>query len=120
MGLCVVMNRCAAVEGGAEGGEGGKEEREGVGEEVVGEEELEVGCTCVCWRDCGFGVADHWNHFFHSETIYCLDTEEVCGVGSVNGYDRAGCARWKVWQPTGFKLWIVQETEEIECWRLLF
>ena len=42
MGLCVVMNRRAAVEGGAEGGEGGKEEREGVGETVVDEEELEV------------------------------------------------------------------------------
>ena len=39
MGLCVVMNRRAAVEGGAEGGEGGKEEREGMGEEVVDEEE---------------------------------------------------------------------------------
>ena len=42
------MNRCAAVEGGAEGGEGGKEEREGVGEEVVGEEELDVVCAWVC------------------------------------------------------------------------
>ena len=61
MGLCVVMNRCAAVEGGAEGGEGGKEEREGVGEEVVGEEELDVGCACVCCGDCGFGVVDYWN-----------------------------------------------------------
>ena len=39
MGLCVVMNRRAAVEGGAEGGEGGKEEREGMGEAVVDEEE---------------------------------------------------------------------------------
>ena len=48
MGLCVVMNRCAAVEGGAEGSEGGKEEREEVGEEVVDEEELDVGCACVC------------------------------------------------------------------------
>ena len=55
MGLCAVMNRCAAVEGGAEGGEGGKEEREEVGETVVDEEELEVGCACLCWRDCGFG-----------------------------------------------------------------
>ena len=55
MGLCVVMNRCAAVEGGAEGGEGGKEEREGVGEEVVGEEELEMDSSWVCWHDCGFG-----------------------------------------------------------------
>ena len=39
MGLCVVMNRRAAVEGGAEGGEGGKEEREGMGDEAVDEEE---------------------------------------------------------------------------------
>ena len=61
MGLCVVMNRCAAVEGGAEGGGGGKEEREGVGEEVVDEEELEVGCACVCCGDCGFGAVDYWN-----------------------------------------------------------
>ena len=49
MGLYVVMNRCAAVEGGAEGGEGGKEEREGVGEAVVGEKELEVDSSWVCW-----------------------------------------------------------------------
>ena len=61
MGLCVVMNRCAAVERGAEGGEGGKEERKEVGEEVVGEEELEVDSSWVCWRDCGFGVVDYWN-----------------------------------------------------------
>ena len=80
MGLCVVMNRCAAVEGGAEGGEERVGERKEEGEEVVDEEELEVGCACVCWRDCGFGVADYWNRFFHSETIYCSDTEEVCGL----------------------------------------
>ena len=49
MGLCAVMNRCAAVEGGAEGGEGGKEEGEEVGEEVVDEEELEVDSSWVCW-----------------------------------------------------------------------
>ena len=61
MGLCVVMNRCAAVEGGAEGGEERAGERKEVGEEAVDEEELEVGCACVCWRDCGFGVVDYWN-----------------------------------------------------------
>ena len=55
MGLCVVMNRRATVEGGAEGGGGGKEERKQVGEAVVDEEELEVVCACLCWRDCGFG-----------------------------------------------------------------
>ena len=54
MGLCVVMNRCAAVEGGAEGGEERVGEREEASKEVVGEEELEVGCACLCWRDCGF------------------------------------------------------------------
>ena len=80
MGLCVVMNRCAAVEGGAEGGGGGKEEREGVGEEVVGEKELDVDCACVCCGDCGFGAVDYWNRFFYSETAYCSDTEGVCGL----------------------------------------
>ena len=55
MGLCVVMNRRATVEGGAEGGGGGKEEREEVGEEVVDEGELEVVCAYMCWRDCGCG-----------------------------------------------------------------
>ena len=61
MGLCVVMNRCAAVEGGAEGGEERIGERKEVGEVVVGEEELEVGRACLCWRDCGFSVGDYWN-----------------------------------------------------------
>ena len=61
MGLCIVMNRCAAVEGGAEGGEERVGERKEVGEEVVDEEELEVVCACVCWRDCGFGVVDYFN-----------------------------------------------------------
>ena len=79
MGLCVVMNRCAAVERGAEGGEGGKEEGKEVGEEVVDEEELDMGCACVCCGDCGFGVGDYRNRLFHSETAYCSDTEEVCG-----------------------------------------
>ena len=54
MGLCVVMNRRATVEGGAEGGEERVGEREEEDEEVVGEEELEVVCACVCWRDCSF------------------------------------------------------------------
>ena len=42
MGLCVVMNRCAAVEGGPEGGEERVGEGKEVGEEVVGEEEQEA------------------------------------------------------------------------------
>ena len=61
MGLCVVMNRCTAVEGGAEGGEGGKEEREEEDSTQMGEEELEVYCACMCCCDCGFGVVDYWN-----------------------------------------------------------
>ena len=42
MGLCVVMNRCAAVEGGAEGGEERVGEREEEDSTQMGEEELEV------------------------------------------------------------------------------
>ena len=42
MGLCVVMNRCAAVEGGAEGGEERIGEREEEDSTQMGEEELEV------------------------------------------------------------------------------
>ena len=61
MGLRAVMNRCAAVEGGAEGGEERIGERMDVGEVVMGEEELEMYCACVCWHDCGFGVVDYWN-----------------------------------------------------------
>ena len=61
MGLRAVMNRCAAVEGGAEGGEKRVGERMDVGEEVMGEEELEMGCACMCCCDCGFSVADYWN-----------------------------------------------------------
>ena len=61
MGLCVVMNRCATVEGGAEGGEERTGERMDVGEVVVGEEELEMYCACMCCCDCGFSVGDYWN-----------------------------------------------------------
>ena len=60
MGLCVVMNRCAAVEGGAEGGEERIGEREEVDSTQMGGEELEVVCACMCWRDYGFGVDDYW------------------------------------------------------------
>ena len=59
MGLCVVMNRRAAVEGGAEGGERGKEEREEVGEEAVGEEEQEMDSTGVCCSNCPLRVDDY-------------------------------------------------------------
>ena len=61
MGLCVVMNRRATVEGGAEGGEERIGERKEEDSTQMGEEELEVVCACVCWRDCGFGVIDYWN-----------------------------------------------------------
>ena len=80
MGLCAVMNRRAPIEKGTEGDEGGKEEREEEDATQVGGEELEVGCACVCCGDCGFGVGDYWNRLFHSETAYCSDTEEVCGL----------------------------------------
>ena len=113
MGLCVVMNRRAAVEGGAEGGEERSGERKEVGEEVVDEEELEVVCACLCCCDCGI---DYWNRLFHSETIYYSSIEELCGFYSINGYDRTGYSIWKMWKPVGFELWVVQETEEIENW----
>ena len=72
MGLCVVMNRCAAVERGAEGGEERSGERKEEEEEVVGEEELDVGRACVCWRDCGFGVVDYWNCVvFTKKSLLC-------------------------------------------------
>ena len=74
MGLCVVMNRCATVEGGTEGGEERVGEREEEGEEVVGEEELEVGCACVCWRDCGFGVVDYCNCMVFPTKSLLFDT----------------------------------------------
>ena len=61
MGLCVVMNRCAAVKGGAEGGEERVGERKEEDSTQVGEEELDVGRACVCCGDCGFGVVDYWN-----------------------------------------------------------
>ena len=80
MGLCVVMNRCAAVEGGAEGGEGGKEERKKVGEEVVDEEELEMDSSWVCWRDCGFGVIDYWNRVvFTTKSLLCDSFAPIFG-----------------------------------------
>ena len=45
MGLRVVMNRRAAVEGGAEGGEERIGEREEEDSTQMGEEELEVDCS---------------------------------------------------------------------------
>ena len=72
MGLCVVMNRCAAVEGGAEGGEERIGEREEEDSTQMGEEELEVDCACLCWRDCGIGVVDYWNCVvFTKKSLLC-------------------------------------------------
>ena len=76
MGLCVVMNRRAAVEGGAEGGEERVGERMDVGEEVVGEEELDVDCSWMCYcldsPDCCLVY-----HVVHSQPPNLLHFEEV-------------------------------------------
>ena len=77
MGLCVVMNRCAPIEGGANGGGGGKEEREEVGEEVVGEEELEMDSSwvhqCIAYpSDCCLVY-----RVVHSQPPNLLGVEEV-------------------------------------------
>ena len=59
MGLCVVMNRCAAVEGSAEGGERGKEERKEEDSTQMGEEEQEMDSTGVCCGNCPLRVDDY-------------------------------------------------------------
>ena len=51
MGLCVVMNRCAAVEGGAEGGEERIGERKEEDSTQMGEEELEMDYWGYCCLD---------------------------------------------------------------------
>ena len=65
MGLCVVMNRCAAVEGGAEGGEERIRERKEEDSTQVGEEELEMDSSWVL--GCGF-------HYSPSDCclVYCV------------------------------------------------
>ena len=57
MGLCVVMNRCAAVEGDAEGGEERVGERKEEDSTQMGEEELDVDSSWVCCGDCGFSFS---------------------------------------------------------------
>ena len=73
----VVMNRCAAVEGGAEGGEERIGEREEEDSTQVGEEELEVDCSWVhqCLdspSDCCFVY-----RVVHSQTPNLFGVEEV-------------------------------------------
>ena len=84
MGLCVVMNRCAAVEGGAGGGEERVGERKEIGEEAVDEEELEVVCACVYWRDCGFSSSCApycWNC-----VVFTTKTLLLCPFAPLFGY----------------------------------
>ena len=78
MGLCVVMNRCAAVEGGAEGGEERVGERKEENSTQMGEEELEVDCA---WMHSGFhGSPSDCCLVYcvvHSQTSNLLGVEEV-------------------------------------------
>ena len=92
MGLCVVMNRCAAVEGGAEGGEGGKEKRKEVGEEVVGEEELEVDYWECCCLDSPSDCCLVY-HVVHSQLPNLLGVEEVFErYGDLGRHDGVDCS----------------------------
>ena len=75
MGLCAVMNRCAAVEGGAEGGEERVGEREEEDSTQMGEEELEVdywGYCCLDSPDCCLVY-----RVVHSQPPNLLHFEEV-------------------------------------------
>ena len=78
MGLCVVMNRCAAVEGGAEGGEERIGEREEEDSTQMGEEELEVDCS---WMHSGFHGSPSdcclEHRAVHSQPPNLLGVEEV-------------------------------------------
>ncbi len=51
------MNRRAAVEGGAEGGEERVGERKEEDSTQMGEEELDVDSSWVCCGDCGFSFS---------------------------------------------------------------
>ena len=78
MGLCVVMNRCAAVEGGAEGGEERVGEREEEDSTQMGDEELEVDCA---WIHSGFHCSPSGSclvyRVVHSQPPNLLGVEEV-------------------------------------------
>ena len=95
MGLCVVMNRCAAVEGGAEGGEERIGEREEEDSTQMGEEELEVDSSwehqCIAYpSDCCLV-----DRVVHSQTPNLLGIEEVFErYGDLGRHDGVGCS-WK-------------------------
>ena len=77
MGLCAVMNRCAAVEGSAEGGEERIGERKEEDSTQVGEEELEMdsswGHQCIAYPfDCCLVYC-----VVHSQTSNLFGVEEV-------------------------------------------
>ena len=78
MGLCVVTYRCAAVEGGAEGGEERIGEREEEDSTQMGEEELEVDSS---WMHSGFHSSPSdcclENYVVHSQPPNLLGVEEV-------------------------------------------
>ena len=77
MGLCVVMNRCAAVEGGTEGGEERIGERKEEDSTQVDEEELDVDCSwvhqCIAYPSGCCLVY----HVVHSQPPNLLHFEEV-------------------------------------------
>ena len=78
MGLRVVMNRRAAVEGGAEGGEERIGERKEEDSTQMGEEELEVDSS---WIHSGFRCSSSdcclVYHAVHSQPPNLLGVEEV-------------------------------------------
>ena len=92
MGLCVVMNRCAAVEGGAEGGEERIGERKEEDSTQMGEEELEVdswGHQCIAYpSDCILVYC-----VVHSQPPNLLHFEEVFErYGDLGRHDGVGCS----------------------------
>ena len=76
MGLCVVMNRCAAVEGGAEGGEERVGERKEEDSTQVGEEELDVVIWMCCCLDSPSGCCLEYR-VVHSQPPNVFGVEEV-------------------------------------------
>ena len=92
MGLCAVMNRCAAVEGGAEGGEERIGEREEEDSTQVGEEELEMDYWGYCCLDSPFDCCLVY-HVIHSQTSNLLGVEEVFErYGDLGRHDGVDCS----------------------------
>ena len=89
----VVMNRCAAVEGGAEGGEERVGERKEEDSTQMGEEELEVDCFWMCYcldspSDCCLVY-----RVVHSQPPNLLRFEEVFeGNGDLGRHDGVDCS----------------------------